>query len=266
MSQETDVRVGGGEVVGGKDKFGEFGTQDSGFISGPCTTESDLSMSQSVIMSTSDLTSSAHSTLSSSAAISHKPSASMSSCTTNYSRLDSGVDVSVSESLSGLNLSEEGSGNAGTTTTTKGGSGNIKGPSEGSWEFFFMPDEDGDTQLHLGIMQGNEEFVAGLISAVPHPSILDFQNNLLQTPLHVAVLCGQPRIVRRLVVAGARVDMRDRRGNTALHLAASGGDVHSLQALSTAISCQELTECPVRYTPFAQPLPQGLDLTNYDGE
>jgi ankyrin repeat protein len=69
-------------------------------------------------------------------------------------------------------------------------------------------------------------------------------------------------------VAGARVDMRDRRGNTALHLAANAGDLCSLQALSTAISCAELEEMAgtLRFNPFAQPLPQGLDLTNYDGK
>ena len=114
-------------------------------------------------------------------------------------------------------------------------------------------------------MEGFIEGVFTLISLVPHPSILDFQNDASQTPLHLAVLTKQPRVARRLVAAGARVDMRDRFGNTPLHLAAASGDLGSVQALTLALSANESEQCGLRYPAFAQPLPQQLDLLNYEG-
>jgi ankyrin only family protein len=115
-------------------------------------------------------------------------------------------------------------------------------------------------------MEGLIDGVFTLISLVPHPSILDFQNDACQTALHLAVLTKQPRLARRLVAAGARVDMRDRFGNTPLHLAAASGDLGSVQALTMALSANETVQCGLRYPAFAQPLPQQLDLLNYEGK
>lgn len=220
-----------------------------------------------------------------------------------YCRLDSGVDVS--DNLSQLNLSESQdaivmkssmmssgilserdednqlmmtSGSSG----VGGGSGmGVSGSSSHQpstmmmfksleeyppWEYFFTPDEDGDTQLHVAVMQGYTEAVCSLISLVPHPSVLDFQNDLCQTALHVAVLASQPSLARRLVAAGARVDMRDRNGNTPLHLACMQGDMDSLKALTNALAVVETTQIQLKYPSFAQALPQQLDLLNYDGK
>jgi ankyrin only family protein len=213
---------------------GEIG-RDSGFLSGACTTESDLSQT-----SACDL------------------GASASCSSTSYHRLDSGVDVS--DHLSQLNISEE-------TKTITVLPHKLGDPSElPPWEYFFAPDQDGDTQLHIGVMEGYVEEVFTLIALVPHPSILDFQNDLCQTALHVAVLSKHPRIARRLVAAGARVDMRDRNGNTPLHLACQIGDIGCVQALTMALSAVETQQCQLRYAAFAQTLPQQLDLLNYDGQ
>lgn len=76
----------------------------------------------------------------------------------------------------------------------------------------------------------------------------------------------QSRVARRLVAAGARVDMRDRQGNCPLHIAAMNGDLDCVQALSMALAAHELEQCQLRYHPFAQTLPQQLDSTNYDGK
>jgi len=188
------------------------GLEDSGFLSGVCTTESDLS-----------------------------------STTGEYQRLDSGVDVSEQLSLSQLKISD------------------IDKEDYPPWEYFFTPDADGDTQLHIGVMEGFTDAVITLLSLVPHPSILDFQNDMCQTALHLSILTKQPRIARRLVTAGARVDMRDKHGNTPLHLAAQLGDLPCVQALTMALSAAELQDCQLRYSPVAQSLPQELDLLNYDG-
>lgn len=59
--------------------------------------------------------------------------------------------------------------------------------------------------LHLAVSDGNEEFVRNLIKITPHPCLLDIQNDLLQSPLHLAVLVGNVKIVRMLLLAGAEV-------------------------------------------------------------
>lgn len=219
-----------------------------------------------------------------------------------YCRLDSGVDVS--DNLSQLNLSESqdpivmrssmmSSGILSerdedshhqllmTSSITSSGSGGVVGGVSGAsgsrpmkgfptefppWEYFFTPDEDGDTQLHVAVMQGYTDIVSSLISLVPHPSVLDFQNDLCQTALHVAVLASQAKLARMLVAAGARVDMRDRNGNTPVHLACIQGDLESLKALTTALAVVETTQIQLKYPSFAQTLPQQLDLLNYDGK
>jgi len=95
-------------------------------------------------------------------------------------------------------------------------------------------------------VEGLVEGVFTLISLIPHPSVLDFQNDAAQTALHLAVLKKQPRVVRRLVATGARVDMRDRFGNTPLHLAAASGDLGSVQALTMALAAHEAIQCGLR--------------------
>ncbi|ODN05603.1 NF-kappa-B inhibitor cactus [Orchesella cincta] len=275
-------------------------TVDSGFLSsGICTTESDLSVTSACDLGAAvhfpvSTTSSNMPTSPSSSSVNFSSSLSSSSNKSNmmsksYNRLDSGVDVS--DNLSQLNLSEsqdpmnvmkssmmssgilsEKDEQEHVSGHHSGSSSNISGNPFKSlgeyppWEYFFTPDEDGDTQLHVAVMQGYTEGVCFLISMVPHPSVLDFQNDLCQTALHVAVLAGQPKLARRLVAAGARVDMRDRNGNTPLHLACTQGDMESLQALTTALAVLETTELQLKYPSFAQALPQQLDLLNYDGQ
>lgn len=180
--------------------------RDSGFLSGAITTESDLGASAC------DLEASCSSSKS-------------------LTRRDSGLDVS--DHFSQLNISTE---EPKTLLPSK-----LRDPSEyPNWEHFYTPDEDGDTQLHIAVMQGHTDAAFTLISLVPHPSILDFQNDECQTALHLAVMTKQSRVARRLVAAGARVDMRDRQGNCPLHIAALNGDLDCVQALSMALAAHEL--------------------------
>lgn len=60
-------------------------------------------------------------------------------------------------------------------------------------------------QLHLAILGNYEEAAWAIIRLAPHASFLDFRNDDAQAPLHLAVLTGQSNIVRRLLVAGAKV-------------------------------------------------------------
>ena len=98
-----------------------------------------------------------------------------------------------------------------------------------------------------------ESFLSVLEGLPAH--VLDVRNNLLQTPLHLAVLTNQPNVVEKLVLSGASTNIPDRKGNTPAHIACKKGEVKCLQTL------------------LRRPEPQGgqskyadLVLTNHDGQ
>ncbi|KAK3577672.1 hypothetical protein CHS0354_018714 [Potamilus streckersoni] len=102
-----------------------------------------------------------------------------------------------------------------------------------AWIAFVFQDEDGDTVLHRCIIQGKEEAVLRLIDACPDSNLLDVQNRLFQTALHLAVLTQQTTIVKRLVERGASVTHQDRRGDTVLHIVCRGeGDLDIAKVLA----------------------------------
>lgn len=132
------------------------------------------------------------------------------------------------------------------------------------WQLYFTQDDDGDTQLHIAIVQGFLEAAFSLIRMAPHPCLLNILNDEWQSPLHLAVLTRQPRIVRRLILAGANPSLRNFRGNTALHLACATGDLGCVWALTDPLSPVERNYfLPGKKIPA---LPQNLEQRNYDGE
>lgn len=131
------------------------------------------------------------------------------------------------------------------------------------WQFYFK-DGDGDTQLHIAIMQGYVQAALILISLAHHPRLLNVMNDHLQSPLHLAVLTQQPLIIRRLVLAGADLSLRNFRGNTALHLACANGDLACAKALTDPLYPMERNKLiPGQKVPA---LPQNLEQINYNGE
>lgn len=84
-----------------------------------------------------------------------------------------------------------------------------------------FPDEDGDTALHLAVVKGDLEACRKLLDLfrIAGKSI-DVHNNLLQTPLHVAVITDNKEIVKLLVSHGSDPNNPDRYGSTAFHLCA----------------------------------------------
>ncbi|KAL9965871.1 hypothetical protein ACROYT_G029725 [Oculina patagonica] len=60
---------------------------------------------------------------------------------------------------------------------------------------------------------------------------VDIYNKLRQTPLHLAVITHQIYIVKRLIEGGADVNLMDRHGQTALHLACQDGNVNCVYAI-----------------------------------
>lgn len=82
-------------------------------------------------------------------------------------------------------------------------------------------------------------------------AFLNFQNNLQQTPLHLAVITNQPGIAEALLKAGCDPELRDFRGNTPLHLACEQGCLASVGVLTQTCTPQHLHSI--------------LQATNYNG-
>ncbi|XP_011054751.1 PREDICTED: NF-kappa-B inhibitor cactus-like isoform X2 [Acromyrmex echinatior] len=136
--------------------------------------------------------------------------------------------------------------------------------NENTWQLYYMQDDDGDTQLHIAIMQGYVEAALILIRLAPHPCLLNIYNDDWQSFLHLAVLTNQSLIVRRLILAGADPSLRNFHGNTALHLACMNGDLACAKALTDPLSPMERNNLiPGQIVPA---LPQNLEQRNYSGE
>ncbi len=138
---------------------------------------------------------------------------------------------------------------------------------EDAWKEFFEPDEDGDVQLHLAIASGFADVAFALVRMAPHPDYLGIRNNVGYAPLHIAVLQNQPVVVRRLVVAGAALDIRDAEGNTPLHLAARRGNLQCAEALLRPVQVQEMRDADLSSPALLTRLPVDVvDLRNDNGE
>ncbi|KAM9852458.1 B-cell lymphoma 3 protein homolog [Aulostomus maculatus] len=102
-------------------------------------------------------------------------------------------------------------------------------------------DEDGDTPLHIAVVQGEFAIVCKLIRLVLLAGrSLDIYNNLRQTPLHLAVITQQGSMVEALLRAGANPAALDRNGQTALHLCC---EYDQQQCLSVVLSLPSSSAC-----------------------
>lgn len=87
--------------------------------------------------------------------------------------------------------------------------------------------------------------------------------------MHLAALTGQSIIVRRLLVSGATIDLRNLDGETALHVSCSRGDLDSAKAILRPISPSEVIEANLDHY---MPQIQGSNMLtlihdmNYEGE
>ncbi|KAL4228198.1 Nuclear factor NF-kappa-B p105 subunit [Mactra antiquata] len=125
------------------------------------------------------------------------------------------------------------------------------------------PDHDGDNLLHAAIISKYSNIAYMLINLIRSYTVLSHYNNNFQTALHLATLTNDSRLVRRLVVGGAKVSLRDWRGDTALHIACRKGYLKVAQAILSPVRYQE-TEINLYEVPYQQ-IPQNLELRNADG-
>lgn len=135
------------------------------------------------------------------------------------------------------------------------------------YEPYFLQNDDGDTYLHLAIIHEKAEVSAKLIRGATRVW-LDIQNDIGQTALHLSVLTDQPRLVRWLLVAGAKPGIRDIEGNTALHLACLHRRNECAKQLLTPLSLAELQSSLAVVVQQQAPnkIPQDLEQWNYNGK
>jgi ankyrin repeat protein len=124
-------------------------------------------------------------------------------------------------------------------------------------EKYFEQDEDGYTKLHIAILHNIEPAINVLVNFA-EPAHLNIRNYSGQTALHLSVLLGMSTIVRKLIDAGADINIRDNRCNTPLHLAVLNKDTNCVQIITSAIH-------PPVYGSEVSPI-ANLEQWNYDGE
>ncbi|KAK2856085.1 hypothetical protein Q5P01_004820 [Channa striata] len=99
--------------------------------------------------------------------------------------------------------------------------------------------EEGDTVLHLAIIHEDYFITQQLIEIFPK-EVLDIQNNLYQTPLHLATYLNLPDVVKSLVQKGASLELQDQHGNTALHVACQHGQIECATEMTREVSISKL--------------------------
>ena len=131
------------------------------------------------------------------------------------------------------------------------------------WNVIIQKDSDGDNLLFIAIILLNTSLACMLIDFAPSYKALNDVNKLFQTALHLAALTGNYTVARRLLVAGAIVDKRDFRLNTALHRAVKKGYIKVAEKLMTPVTYLEAKKNTYEI-PY-QKIPQNLEIFNSSG-
>jgi len=137
------------------------------------------------------------------------------------------------------------------------------------WQSYFQQDPDcgGNCALHMSVFAKDEATLESILSIIPHPSVLNVQNDKGQTALHLSILTNQPGMTRLLIIAGGNSTIRDFEGNKCIHLACSYGFKECVEAVTMAVSAQELSSVQNKLCyQLVAPLGCDLDSTNYDGQ
>lgn len=129
-------------------------------------------------------------------------------------------------------------------------------------------DCDGDTVLHNAIIALDKDraILINVLTSINYNRklIINIQNNLGQTPLHLAVLTKQNDIVRQLIMGGASLSYREQFLRTPMHIACEQNDLSMVETLCLDDSwLAGNTETTSR---LLDPVTHPLNLPNADGE
>lgn len=116
--------------------------------------------------------------------------------------------------------------------------------------------EDGDTALHLAVIHEHEPFLDYILLFVEGEDYLDVQNDLGQTALHIAVIMGLHHICEKLILAGAKLCIQERSGNTPLLIACSESHQQCVEVLLNSKGLSSRNQDQII---------QQLDCSNYGG-
>ncbi|XP_064619297.1 NF-kappa-B inhibitor cactus-like isoform X2 [Lineus longissimus] len=127
----------------------------------------------------------------------------------------------------------------------------------------FARNAEGDTPLHIFIIHELLKAIVCIIGFACSPCQLDIVNDMQQSPLILAAMTRQARVVRALLIAGADLLLPDRHGNSALHIASRNGDLQTLEALAKPVSLREAQDG--KYVQKTRKIEQEVKAKNYDG-
>lgn len=91
--------------------------------------------------------------------------------------------------------------------------------------------------LHLFIARDLQDNAIQLIELCPQKHLLNIQNDLGQTPLHLAAYVNSHKIVTKLIQHGVALDYVDKDGKNVFHLCAERGHLETLEAV-IRMACQ----------------------------
>ncbi|PWA16468.1 hypothetical protein CCH79_00004733, partial [Gambusia affinis] len=141
-------------------------------------------------------------------------------------RLDSGVDSlkeeeyqAVAEELHRLQLESERQQAAART-------------EEPLQEWQTQTTDEGDTLLHLAIIHEAKDYIKQMIDLSKNTPFLNAQNDLRQTPLHLAVITNQPNVCSSLLASGCDPTLVDNSGDTPLHIACRHGNLYCFSVIT----------------------------------
>ncbi|XP_028995042.1 nuclear factor of kappa light polypeptide gene enhancer in B-cells inhibitor, alpha b [Betta splendens] len=97
--------------------------------------------------------------------------------------------------------------------------------------------EDGDTLLHLAIIHEAKDHMKTMIDQSKNAEFLNRQNDLRQTPLHLAVITNQAEVCQHLLQFGCDPTLVDNRGDTPLHIACRHGNLLCFSVITQ--NCQK---------------------------